>query len=54
MLLAAASTEERLRHTSFAELTADELDRCPRLVRRLVLSTPERRSRRTPPDPPPR
>jgi uncharacterized protein with von Willebrand factor type A (vWA) domain len=48
-LLAAASPEERLRHTSFADLTAEELTRVRDLVRRLVLSTPERRSRRTRP-----
>jgi uncharacterized protein with von Willebrand factor type A (vWA) domain len=46
VLLAAASTEERLRHTSFADLTAEELAGVRELVRRLVLSTPERRSRR--------
>jgi uncharacterized protein with von Willebrand factor type A (vWA) domain len=45
-LLAVASSEERLRNTSFAELTADELTTVRELVRRLVLSTPERRSRR--------
>jgi uncharacterized protein with von Willebrand factor type A (vWA) domain len=49
VLLAAASTEERLRHTSFAELAADELAAVRQLVRRLVLSTPQRRSRRTRP-----
>lgn len=49
VLLAAASTEERLHATSFADLTADELGRVRELVRRLVLSTPERRSRRTRP-----
>jgi uncharacterized protein len=49
VLLAAASTEERLRHTSFADLTAAELTEVRDLVRRLVLSTPERRSRRTRP-----
>jgi uncharacterized protein with von Willebrand factor type A (vWA) domain len=49
VLLAAASTEERLRHTSFADLTARELTEVRGLVRRLVLSTPERRSRRTRP-----
>jgi len=49
VLLAAASTEERLRHTSFAELSADELADVRALVRRLVLSTPERRSRRVRP-----
>ena len=49
VLLAAASTEERLLHTSFADLTADELSGVRELVRRLVLSTPERRSRRVRP-----
>jgi uncharacterized protein with von Willebrand factor type A (vWA) domain len=49
VLLAVASTEERLRHTSFADLTDDELTAVRALVRRLVLSTPERRSRRTRP-----
>jgi uncharacterized protein with von Willebrand factor type A (vWA) domain len=49
VLLAAVSTEERLHSTSFAELTPDELEDARRLVRRLVLSTPERRSRRTRP-----
>jgi uncharacterized protein len=49
VLLAAASTEERLRHTSFADLTETELTGVRDLVRRLVLSTPERRSRRTRP-----
>jgi uncharacterized protein with von Willebrand factor type A (vWA) domain len=47
VLLAAASTEERLRHTSFADLGPDELAGVRELVRRLVLSTPVRRSRRT-------
>jgi uncharacterized protein with von Willebrand factor type A (vWA) domain len=46
VLVAVASTEQRLRHTSFADLTADELAGVRELVRRLVLSTPERRSRR--------
>jgi uncharacterized protein with von Willebrand factor type A (vWA) domain len=49
VLLAAASSEERLRHTSFADLTATELAAVRELVRRLVLGTPERRSRRTRP-----
>jgi uncharacterized protein with von Willebrand factor type A (vWA) domain len=49
VLLAAASREERLRHTSFAELSVDEQATVRELVRRLVLSTPERRSRRTRP-----
>jgi uncharacterized protein len=47
VLLAAASSEERLRHTSFAELDAAELAGVRDLVRRLVLSTPLRRSRRS-------
>jgi len=46
-VLAAVSAEERLAGTSFAELTAEEIDAARRLVRRLVLSTPERTSRRT-------
>lgn len=46
VLLAAASTEERLRHTSFAELSDEEIAGVRHLVRRLMLSTPERRSRR--------
>ncbi|MGK5171673.1 vWA domain-containing protein [Geodermatophilus sp. CPCC 205761] len=49
VVLAAASAEERLRHTSFADLTADELTGVRELVRRLVLVTPSRRSRRTRP-----
>jgi uncharacterized protein len=49
VVLAAASAEERLRSTSFAELTADELADVRRVVRRIVLSTPERTSRRTVP-----
>ena len=49
VVLAAASAEERLRHTSFADLTEDELAGVRALVRRLVLRTPERRSRRTRP-----
>ncbi|WP_209309132.1 VWA domain-containing protein [Blastococcus sp. CT_GayMR16] len=48
-LLAVASTEERLRQTSFADLTDEELTGVRELVRRLVLSTPERRSRRVRP-----
>jgi uncharacterized protein len=47
VLLAAASTEERLRHTSFADLAPDELAEVREVVRRLVLSTPVRRSRRS-------
>jgi len=49
VVIAAASSEERLRHTSFADLTDSELDGVRRLVLRLVLRTPERRSRRTRP-----
>ncbi|WP_409333082.1 vWA domain-containing protein [Trujillonella humicola] len=45
-LLAAASAEERLRHTSFADLDPGEVTRVRELVRRLVLRTPPRRSRR--------
>ncbi|MGY1632987.1 VWA domain-containing protein [Geodermatophilus sp. SYSU D01186] len=48
-VLAAASADERLRHTSFAELTPDELAGVRELVRRIVLSTPDRRSRRVRP-----
>jgi uncharacterized protein with von Willebrand factor type A (vWA) domain len=47
VVLAAASPEERLHTTAFAELTPEELLGVRRLIRRLVLSTPERRSRRT-------
>jgi uncharacterized protein len=47
VVMAVASAEERLRHTSFADLTAEELAAVRELVRRLVLVTPERRSRRT-------
>jgi uncharacterized protein with von Willebrand factor type A (vWA) domain len=46
VLMAVASPEERLRQTSFAHLTVEELTEVRALVRRLVLSTPERRSRR--------
>jgi uncharacterized protein with von Willebrand factor type A (vWA) domain len=48
-VLAAASTEERLRSTSFADLTEAELADVRQVVRRLVLSTPARTSRRTVP-----
>ena len=40
MLFAAASAEERLRHTSFAELTDAELAGVRAVVARLVLATP--------------
>ncbi|KRE63901.1 VWA containing CoxE family protein [Arthrobacter sp. Soil736] len=46
-ILAMASAEEHLHGKSFAELTPDEAAHIRRLVRRIVLSTPERRSRRT-------
>jgi uncharacterized protein with von Willebrand factor type A (vWA) domain len=49
VLIAAASAEERLRHTSFAELTDAELAEVRALVARLVPATPRRRSRRTRP-----
>ena len=49
VVLAAASTEERLRSTSFADLTEAELADVRHLVRRIVLSTPERTSRRRAP-----
>lgn len=45
-VLAVASPEERLRHTSFDELTDEELVGVRHLVHRLVLATPERRGRR--------
>jgi uncharacterized protein len=46
VVLAVVSSEERLRTTSFAELTEVELAQARLLVQRLVLSTPERTSRR--------
>lgn len=46
-ILAMASAEEHLHGKSFAELTPDESAHIRQLVRRIVLSTPERRSRRT-------
>jgi uncharacterized protein with von Willebrand factor type A (vWA) domain len=49
VVLAAASAEERLAGTSFAELTDAEVEAARRLVRRLVLSTPSRTARRTAP-----
>ena len=48
-VLAVASAQERLGHTAFAELDPDELAEVRGLVRRLVLATPERLSRRTRP-----
>ena len=49
VVLAAASAEERLRHTSFADLGPEELAAVRDLVRGLLLVLPERRSRRTRP-----
>ena len=49
VVVAAASAEERLHTTSFADLTADELADVRQVVRRIVLSTPARTSRRTVP-----
>lgn len=46
-LLAAASPDERLRSTAFAELTAAEVAAARRLVRTIALDTPPRRTRRT-------
>jgi uncharacterized protein with von Willebrand factor type A (vWA) domain len=48
-VLAVASAQERLGHTAFAELDPAELVEVRSLVRRLVLATPERLSRRTRP-----
>jgi hypothetical protein len=46
-VLAVASTEERLGETAFAALADAELAEVRHLVRRIVLATPERRTRRT-------
>lgn len=46
-ILMVASAEESLHDMSFAELTADEVIQMRNLVRKIVLSTPVRRSRRT-------
>jgi uncharacterized protein with von Willebrand factor type A (vWA) domain len=48
-VLAVASAEERLATTAFAEPAPEELAEVRALVRRLVLATPERLSRRTRP-----
>ena len=48
-VVAVASSTERLGHTSFAELNPDDIADIRRLVRRIVLSTPERQTRRTAP-----
>ena len=45
-VLAAASQEERLAHTSFADLAPEELAAIRHLVDALVVATPTRRSRR--------
>jgi uncharacterized protein with von Willebrand factor type A (vWA) domain len=45
-VLAAASADERLRHTDLADLTADELATLRRLMADLPWVTPRRRSRR--------
>ncbi len=47
VVVAAASPDERLAATSFAELTEAEVADVRRLVRHVVLSTPERTARRT-------
>jgi uncharacterized protein with von Willebrand factor type A (vWA) domain len=41
-----ASSEERLRQTAFADMSSDEVVEMRRLVRRMVLATPPRRTRR--------
>lgn len=50
-VLAAMSTEERLRHKDFAALTPEELGRIRRLLRGLALAPPPRRARRRIRDP---
>lgn len=46
-VLAVASDLERLASTSFADLPAEDVEAVRRLVRRIVLATPARRTRRT-------
>ncbi|GAA5197891.1 VWA domain-containing protein [Arthrobacter gyeryongensis] len=46
-ILAMASPDEHLHEKSFAELTPEEAAHVRQLVQRIVLATPERRSRRT-------
>lgn len=46
-VLAMASSDEHLHDVAFAELAADELAEMRRLVSKIVLATPTRRSRRT-------
>lgn len=48
-ILAMMSAEEHLHDTSFAELTESEITQMQRLVRRIIFSTPPRRSRRSRP-----
>ena len=48
-VLAAVSDAERLGSTAFADLSADEVASVRRLVRRIVLATPARSTRRTSP-----
>lgn len=50
-VLAAMSTEERLRHKDFAALAPEELARIHRLLRGLALAPPPRRARRRVRDP---
>ena len=46
-VLVVASTDEHLHDMSFADLSPDEVAQMRKLVRKIVLSTPHRRSRRT-------
>ncbi len=48
-ILAMASAEQRLHHTSFADLSPQEAEQVSALVQHIVLSTPSRRSRRSRP-----
>lgn len=48
-VLAVTSAEEHLHDMSFADLTESEISQMQRLVRRIMLSTPPRRSRRSRP-----
>lgn len=47
VMLAMAASEERLGDTAFADLSDDEVAQMRQLVRRIVLATPSRRTRRT-------
>lgn len=51
VLVATASPQERLRETAFADLGPEELADLQRLVGRLALAPPPRRTRRARPDP---